>query len=117
MSEKRDPLIFLEDMLTSAEKIVSYSHCITSEGVFEHQETVDAILYNLLVFGEAAKRVPEEIRSANPDIPWRSITGMRDKIIHQYWVINQMLICKAVTEEIPPLISIIRRIIERMDSP
>ena len=55
MSEIRDPLVFLEDMLTSAEKIASYAQGTTPDELFKHQAIVDAIPYNLLVLGEAAK--------------------------------------------------------------
>ena len=116
MSEIRDPLVFLEDMLTSAEKIASYAQGTTPDELFKHQAIVDAIPYNLLVLGEAAKGVPQEIRTANPEISWRSITGMRDKIIHQYWGISQMLVWKAIVDEIPPLITSLKRIIETIDS-
>lgn len=116
MSEKRDSGVFLEDMLTTAEKIVSYTEGISPDTIYTHQETVEAILYNLLVLGEAAKGVPLEIRDAYPEIPWRSMTGMRDKIIHQYWGVNQILVWKAVTEEIPPLIPVLQAILERLDS-
>jgi len=116
MSENRDPAVFIEDMLKATEKIIAYAKGITPEELFGHQETVDAILYNLLILGKAAKGVPEEIRATNPEIPWRSITGMRDKIIHQYWGVNQILVWKAVTEEIPPLISLLKGILDTLDT-
>jgi uncharacterized protein with HEPN domain len=116
MSEPRDAGVFLEDMLTAAEKITTYAQGLTSSDITKNGEKTEAILYNLLILGEAAKGVPENIRSTYPDIPWRSITGMRDKIIHQYWGINQIQIFKTVTEEIPPLITTIKTILAELDN-
>jgi len=115
MFKPRDAGVFLEDMLASAEKIVAYSQGLQSSGISKNEERTEAILYNLLILGEAAKGVPEEIRNSYHEIPWRSITGMRDKIIHQYWGINQILIWKTITEEIPPLINTLKNILARLD--
>jgi uncharacterized protein with HEPN domain len=115
MFKPRDAGVFLEDMLASTEKIVAYSQGLQSSGISKNEERTEAILYNLLILGEAAKGVPEEIRNSYPEIPWRSITGMRDKIIHQYWGINQILIWKTITEEIPPLINTLKDILAKLD--
>ena len=117
MSEPRDAGVFLEDMLTAAEKITTYAQGITiCSEITKNGEKTEAILYNLLILSEAAKGVPENTRRIYPDIPWRSITGMRDKIIHQYWGINQIQIFRTVTEEIPPLIPIIKAILANLDN-
>lgn len=116
MSEFRDVEVFLEDMLTSAEKITFYAHSLSSSDIIKNDEKTDAILYNLLIIGEAAKGIPIEIRKEYPEIPWRSITGMRDKIIHQYWGINQIQIWKTITEEIPQLIITIKSILAKMEN-
>ncbi|MDD1728561.1 MAG: DUF86 domain-containing protein [Methanospirillum sp.] len=116
MSEPRDGLVFLEDMLIAAEKIITYTQGLTSSDISINEEKTEAILYNLLVLGEAAKGIPENIRVRYQEIPWRFITGMRDKIIHQYWGINQIQIYKTVTEEIPQLISILKPILADVDN-
>ena len=83
--------------------------------LYSKRRKKEAILYNLLILGEAAKGIPEDFRHKYPEIPWREITGMRDKIIHQYWGINQLLIWKTITEEIPPLIIVIKSILAKLD--
>ncbi|MDD1727464.1 MAG: DUF86 domain-containing protein [Methanospirillum sp.] len=117
MPEPRDIGVFLQDMLTAAEKITTYAQGLTSSDISIHEERNEAILYNLLILGEAAKGVPDNIRDRYPEVPWRFITGMRDKIIHQYWGINQIQIYKTVTEEVPPLISILKMILAELDNP
>lgn len=115
MSETRDIGVYLDDMLTAAEKITNYGKDLSCLDFIQKEEKTEAILYNLLILGEAAKGIPEDFRNKYPEIPWREITGMRDKIIHQYWGINQLLVWKTITEEIPPLIIGIKSILAKLD--
>jgi len=115
MSETRDIGVYLDDMLAAAEKITNYGKGLSDLDIVQKEEKTEAILYNLLILGEAAKGIPEDFRNNYPEIPWREITGMRDKIIHQYWGINQLLIWKTITEEIPPLIVVLKSILARVD--
>lgn len=63
------------------------------------------------IVGEAAKRIPKKVRDANPDVPWRAMAGIRDKLIHDYTSVNLEIVWKTVEEDLPGLISQIERII------
>jgi uncharacterized protein with HEPN domain len=63
----------------------------------------DAVIRNLEVIGEAAKGLSEDLRIANPDIPWKQIAGMRDVLIHHYFGVKLETVWQVVEEHLPPL--------------
>ncbi len=63
----------------------------------------DAVARNLEIIGEAVKGLSEEIRSANPDVPWKQIAGMRDVLIHHYFGVKMDIVWQVVADHLPPL--------------
>jgi uncharacterized protein with HEPN domain len=63
----------------------------------------DAVIRNLEVIGEAVKGLSEALRSANPDVPWKQIAGMRDVLIHHYFGVKLETVWQVVIEHLPPL--------------
>lgn len=84
MSE-RHPKLLLEDILESAERIVLYTELLTFKYFTADSKTVDAVLRNFGIIGEATNRLPEEFKDNNPDIGWFRILGFRNRIIHNYF--------------------------------
>ena len=98
----KDDRVYLAHIRDAVERILKY----TSEGKseFEHDEkTQDAVVRNLEIIGEAAKNVSNEMREKQPDIPWRQLAGMRDKLIHEYFGVNLTIVWQVVEQEIPKL--------------
>ncbi len=79
----RDDAILL-DMLTAARRAVAFASGLTHDQLGSDLKTQSAILHQLLVLGEAAKRLSDSYRDAHPSAPWKAMTGMRDRIIHGY---------------------------------
>lgn len=88
----RDWLLFLDDLVESAVKIVrltakrDFDAFVQDEGIF------DAVLMNLLVIGEATKNLPREARAKMPGVDWSAVAGLRDIIAHRYFAIDQALV-------------------------
>lgn len=78
------------------------------EGFLRDRKTTDAVLRNLEVIGEAAKRLSEDFRSRYPDVPWRLIAGMRDKIIHDYGRVDLEAVWTVVETHLPALRKVLR---------
>jgi uncharacterized protein with HEPN domain len=107
----RDPLLFLEDIEKSCEKVVQYTDGRSKDQVFEDDVRTDAVLLNLHIIGEAVKKLPNDLRERYPDVAWREIAGLRDVIAHTYFALDTDILWDAVEREVPALLDAVRKII------
>lgn len=94
---------YIEDIFESTSRIAEYIEGINYEQFKKDLKTQDAVIRAFEVLGEAAKKVPEKFRKKYPDIPWRKMAAMRDKLIHDYWGVNIERVWKTATEDISEL--------------
>jgi uncharacterized protein with HEPN domain len=97
---KREVKLLLEDMLESLKKIRRYTNEISFEEFCSDDKTIDAVIRNFEIIGEAANRIPEEIKLDNPEIPWRSLVGLRNRIIHEYFGVDLEIIWDIIENDI-----------------
>jgi len=90
---------YVEDMLDAIEKIRLYIGTMDYEAFKSDNLIVDAVIRNLEVIGEAAKRIPDKVREKYPDMQWKSIVGLRNAVLHEYLGIDRSIIYKIVTED------------------
>ncbi len=109
MRETRSVRLYLEDMLESTERALSFTNGIDEARFLEDEQLVLAIARLLETIGEAAKNVPETVRIAHPDIPWRKITGNRDRLIHAYFHVDAERLWRTVEDDLPALQVALRR--------
>jgi len=81
----RDPRLLSKDILTALDRIDVYTKGMDSRAFVADEKTVNAVIYNFLVIGEAVKLLPRTVTDDFPEIPWRQIAGMRDKLRHAYF--------------------------------
>jgi uncharacterized protein with HEPN domain len=103
----------LLDMLRAARLTLRFSGSVDKAGFLGDLKTQAAVLHELLVLGEAAKRLSPELRAQHPDIPWRAIAGMRDRLVHGYDDVDLDLVWKTVSEDLPALIARLDRLAPR----
>ena len=84
----RDFQVYLEDIIDALNCIEAYTKGLTYEAFVNDRKTVDAVIRNFEIIGEAAKQVPLSIRREYSKVPWRDMAGMRDKLIHGYFGIQ-----------------------------
>jgi len=95
----------LLDILKAARLVVEFKGKLAKKAFLRDAKTQSAILHQLLVIGEAVKRLSEDFRAGHPEIPWLRIAGMRDKLIHAYDAVDLDEVWKTITKDIAPLIS------------
>jgi uncharacterized protein with HEPN domain len=100
--------VHLEDMATSSEKIIDFVHGMSFETFEDDSRTFDAVVRNLEIIGEAAKAVPEDVRTKYPQVEWKKIAGLRDMLIHEYFGVDAEIIWDIVQEKLPGLLKTLR---------
>lgn len=113
MSNERRDKDYLSDILEAMHRVVSYVEGMSYEGFMQDTRTQDAVVRNIEIIGEAAKHLTSSLKQRLPEIPWREISGMRDKLIHHYFGINYDVVWIVATKEIPQLMP---RLAEVFDS-
>ena len=76
------------------------------------ERTIDAVVRNLIVIGEAAGHVPEDVVASSPQIPWARMRGMRDLAVHEYFGIDVNVLWDTITSNLPPLPQLLRVLLE-----
>ena len=108
----QDYKVFLEDILEAIKKIRSYTAALSLESFSQDEKSVDAVVRNLEVIGEAIKNVPENVRMKYPDVEWRRIAGLRDILVHEYFGIDTVIIWDIIRNKLPILEAQVRQILD-----
>ncbi len=100
---KRDWTLFLQDMLDIIGKIGQYTSGMSFQEFLQDSRTQDAVVRNLEVLGEAARRIPPHIQERYQEIPWAQIVGLRNRLIHGYFLVDYGIVWEIVQNELSPL--------------
>ncbi len=109
---KRDYILYLDDIIEATRKIEKYTKELTFNEFAEDSKVVDAVIRNFEIIGEASKNISTEIKKKYSNIPWKIMSGMRDKLIHEYFGVNKKVLWKTIKEDLPgvkPLITKVRK--------
>ena len=101
---KRDNILLLEDMLQSALKIKQYTDNLDYNAFISDDKTIDAVVRNFEIIGEAANRIDPDFRTNNPEIEWKRIRGFRNRIIHDYFGIDYEIVWTIIESYLDELI-------------
>jgi len=100
---------YLHDMVDNAEKAISFVNGMDYDAFLNDDKAIYAVIRALEIIGEAARQIPENVREANPDIPWREIAGMRNKLTHEYFGVNTKVVWRTVQEDLPVIIPALKK--------
>jgi len=110
---RRSYLLYLEDILTSTNKILKYSGNYSYEELLKDEMRIDAIIRNFEIIGEASSNIPQEIRDKYPFIEWRNISDFRNVLAHEYFGIDYEIMWEIIRDKLPELQKGIQTILEK----
>ncbi|MBI3011875.1 MAG: DUF86 domain-containing protein [Candidatus Omnitrophica bacterium] len=107
MTPKREFVDYLRDMLDAMQKVAEFTRGMDASAFRSDEKTAFAVIRALEVLGEAAKNIPQTVRDRYPQVPWREVAGIRDKLIHEYFGVNLDVVWRAVQQDLPQLTPVI----------
>lgn len=109
---KKDDSIYLKHILDSISRIKEYSKDVGYDEFMVNRLLQDAVIRQLEIIGEATKRLSKEFKERYPQIPWKDIAGMRDKLIHNYFGVDLDAVWDTIKKDIPELENKLKEIAE-----
>ncbi len=109
---KRDFLVYIDDILNAMDQAEMFVAGMSYEQFENDLRTNYAVTRALEIVGEAARRLPPDFRDLYPDIPWKDMAGMRDRIIHGYDMVDLRIVWDVVKKDIPQIKPLIQRILD-----
>lgn len=99
----RNIKLYINDIVEAIDKIKKYVENYTFEEFVKDEKTIDAVVRNFSIIGEAGTHIPEEFQEKYPNLPWHEIISMRNKIIHEYFGLNEEILWKTIQDDLPKL--------------
>lgn len=109
----RDHQLLLMDMLDSARKILRYVEGMNFESFSADEKTIDAVVRNFEIIGEAANRIDADFKSQSPEISWSHLRGFRNRIVHDYFGVDYEIVWSIVDKDLEELIHQLELIISK----
>ena len=106
---KRTDRDFLSDIREAIHRITTYVIGMSYETFMADTKTQDAVIRNLEIIGEATKNPSEQLRTKYADVPWRSMAGVRDRLVHHYFGVNLDIVWQIATIELSQVSSLLKK--------
>lgn len=105
---------FIQDIINAITEAGEFVRGMTYEDFLEDRKTINAVIRSLEVIGEAAKNLPQSMRDEYPDVPWKKIVGMRDKLIHVYFGVDLEIVWQVIQHDLPAIKPGIVKILKKL---
>ena len=109
---KRDPYLFLTDMLESIEKVERYTAGLSFDEFEANDMVLDAVVRNLEIIGEAARQIPASLLEQYTQIEWSRVIGFRNIVIHAYFAVDVEIVWTIATQRLPDLEAVLREMLQ-----
>jgi uncharacterized protein with HEPN domain len=101
--KKRSHRDYLEDISDAVDDIASFIKGMSKPDFLRDKKTINAVIRSLEVIGEAAKKIPDPVKTRHSSIPWKKMAGMRDKMIHEYFGVDAEILWSTAKKDVPTL--------------
>ena len=108
----RDWRFRVRDILAALRAIARYTDGMTFDEFAHDGRTMDAVVRNLMTMGESIRWIPEPILDAHPGVPWRTLRGMRNVVVHEYFGVDPAIVWETVRGDLPPLEADLEAVLE-----
>ena len=102
----------VEDILGAIAAIGSYTGGMTRESFTVDRRTVDAVMHNIMILGEAAGGIPDDVAIRHPDMPWDKMRAIRNVVVHAYFGIRKEILWETIQHDLPPLVPLLRAVLK-----
>ena len=113
--KKREYKDYLHDILDAVNDAESFVEGLSFEQFENDRKTLNAVVRSLEIIGEAAKNIPADMREKYGKVPWKKMTGMRDKVIHAYFGVNTKTLWNTVKNDLPPLKQLVQKMLKDLE--
>ena len=94
---------YIHDILASIKEVDDFTKGMTFDDFCKDRKTTNAVIRSLEVLGEASRKISDDIKSKATNVPWAKMTGMRNKLIHEYFGVDLEIVWTVIKEELPPI--------------
>lgn len=112
---KREIGDFIEDIIDAITKATKFVEGVSYEEFTKDDKTIFAVIRAIEIIGETAKNIPEDTKKGYPEIPWKRMAGMRDKVIHGYFGVDIKVVWNTIKEEIPEVKSLFEKMLKDLE--
>ena len=106
----------IHDIINAIAEIGAFTAGMTREQFAQDKRTIKAVELNFIIIGEAAGQVPEEIQQSHPEVPWKVMKAMRNRLVHVYFDADLQIVWETVVADLPPLVEPLTRLIAAAES-